>query len=66
MNISKGMANAMKKLPNSELKCYVCGFDIPKYKGRYPVHCPACGSVLQPKVKELSDLLNATECSKKK
>ena len=34
-------------------ECDKCGFKIPKYKGRYPKHCPECGDAVTDADKEV-------------
>ena len=44
--ITKGMRNAMSGLAQTSLSCRKCSTTIPKYRGRYPKHCPECGTLL--------------------
>ena len=42
-SITKGMRNAYGRLENNVRTCNSCSATIPKYPGRYPDSCPACG-----------------------
>lgn len=50
MTLAEGMTNGVKKAlirltgDKQRSVCKKCGFVLPKYPGRYPSHCPVCGS----------------------
>ena len=44
--ITHGMRNVMGRLTQTSLSCRKCKYTIPKYRGRYPKHCPECDSPL--------------------
>lgn len=44
--VTPGMANAYSRLSGSGRRCSSCGFELPKYPGAYPKHCPNCGELL--------------------
>lgn len=41
--LSKGMEKSMGE---RSYKCGSCNFPIPRYRGKYPKHCPGCGKEL--------------------
>jgi hypothetical protein len=49
VKITHGMANMQK---HAARKCPKCGLGIGTYPGRYPNHCPDCGTCLKPTVEE--------------
>jgi len=46
VTVTKGMSKVLSKSPKSNLVCTKCGFQVPRYKGRYPSTCPNCGTPL--------------------
>jgi len=44
VNVTPGMARAM----SGKFVCPSCGVRVPRYPGRYPSKCPACGASLVP------------------
>ena len=46
--ITAGIKNALSR-GETKFSCPECGLPIPKYPGRYPVKCPDCGSMLDPR-----------------
>ena len=43
IKLSKGMEKSMGK---GLYRCGSCSFPIPRYRGKYPKHCPGCGKEL--------------------
>lgn len=50
--LSAGMLNGFRRTANIKSECGGCGFGIPRYRGRYPNYCPACGEGLEASVKD--------------
>jgi rubrerythrin len=49
--LNQGMITGLGKGMNGDKvkkKCDKCGFIMPKYAGRYPTYCPACGEDMNP------------------
>ncbi len=43
--VTKGMQNAYARMsPHMSCSDDDCKVTLPKYTGRYPIHCPACGA----------------------